>query len=556
MKIVEGIPPKGKYDIVAIDLEVVGAKRNQLHRPYGEFALASIAVGKEVYVIRKLSDLEKALMRVDNAMWVFQNANFDVPHIRRWVDIDDRPIDKFWDTLIVERILYNGYYDDFDLRAMARRYLNIILKKEIRKGFYDEGAAVTNEMVKYGAMDAYATRHIAPLQMMLLDQSPDAKKVWEWIDGPVFWAIQAQKGFKLNLRKWDALADKNAAIALEIKESLGFNPASPKQTLNALRENGIHVASTGAEILVHYRESKLVQKILEFRKAQKLTTTYGKNFHDVVEKDGRVYTDISVNKAITGRTASSGPNLQNQPHDPEFRACYEADKGNVIVKVDFSSQEPRISAILSQDKGLLDIFSTGKDLYLTVARAIYKDPNLKFTSKDDPLRRRAKAVTLGTNYGLQPEGLAEREEIELIEATILIDSYLRAFSGLSSWMKQTQILAAKNEYVKTPGGRTVHINPYMRNWANVAINAPIQGGGADQIKRAMIRIYEKTGRRKFPIIAPIHDELIGECSRKEGPATKNLISKCMIDAFVDIVGNQIPCEVEAIIGKNWAGEKV
>ena len=149
MKIVEGIPPKGKYDIVAIDLEVVGAKRNQLHRPYGEFALASIAIGKEVYVIRKLSDLEKALERVDNAIWVFQNANFDVPHIRRWVDIDDRPIDKFWDTLIVERILYNGYYDDFDLRAMARRYLNIILKKEIRKGFYDEGAAVTNEMVKY-----------------------------------------------------------------------------------------------------------------------------------------------------------------------------------------------------------------------------------------------------------------------------------------------------------------------------------------------------------------------------------------------------------------------
>ena len=144
-----GLPPPQRNNLIAIDLEMFGLSRPRLHRPDGELALAAFADGNCVYVVDSIQDLRKAYANVRNNVLAFHNAMFDVSHLRRWVNFPPRSGYNIWDTMLVERVLWNGYYDEFSLADCVRRELGIQMSKEERKEFKGQRVPITKDMMEY-----------------------------------------------------------------------------------------------------------------------------------------------------------------------------------------------------------------------------------------------------------------------------------------------------------------------------------------------------------------------------------------------------------------------
>ncbi|MEM4721812.1 MAG: hypothetical protein QXT73_07130, partial [Candidatus Methanomethylicaceae archaeon] len=177
IEIIHGIPPKLQPNtFVAIDTEWFGVDQKRVHRPTsGTFALMTVCFEpNKVYVISDGKDIGKALSNLEDAIWVIQDSKFDITHLRKLVEI--KPRRRLWDTLLIEKILWGGYYDNFSLKHMARRYLGIILDKSVRERFNDTGR-VTGEMVRYACLDAVICYRIFLEQYKSWNR--DVRRIWE-----------------------------------------------------------------------------------------------------------------------------------------------------------------------------------------------------------------------------------------------------------------------------------------------------------------------------------------------------------------------------------------
>lgn len=547
IKWLEELPPNNLTGTVALDLEILQMDRKQLHRPSGKFGSLGVSDGTNVWLILNEKDVPAALKRINKCQWAFHNASFDIRQLRRWAIVEPREI---WDTLLMERILFGGWYDSFELRDLARRYLGVVLSKETRKQM-STADVMTSEMKLYAAKDALYTAQIVQAQRKVIETGrDDALLVWTTVDQPAFWATLDFKGFKLDRKRWLSLAEENRAVADKTAAELGFNPGSPVQVKAALAKAKIKVENTRELTLQDHADNPLVQKILTYREAAKRASTYGTSFvEDYVEDDDRIYSEYQTVKAETGRMASGGPNMQNQPHDPEYRACFVAGKGNRLLIADYSQQEPRCGAALSQDVELLAAFASGEDVHLAVARLVYHDPNME---KSDPRRRHAKTLNLGISYGLTAQGLSLRTGLPIEECEDLVLRYFKRFSGLKRWIDASRRDAMHYGYVSTAAGRRVWINPYSRQWMNNAINAPIQGTAADITKRALGFLHAYYGSN-LPVVAVVHDEIVMEVPTGEANKHAKVLRDCMERAFAEIVpGVSRKNLVDISIGKTWA----
>ena len=304
--IFHSLPPKlTSEDVVAIDLELSGLREDQLHRPYGHLAsLACCSDGKNVYIVFDESDVQEFLGRISEATWIFHNAIFDLGHLRRWATISDRK--NMRDTMLIEKIMWSDYYDDFGLNDLVRRYLRAYLPKDVRKEFQELAGPMTREQIEYAALDVVGTWMVDKEQQKILSEQDG--KIWKAIDRPTVWTALSLSGFGLDTELWGLLADKNEEIVQRIEIELGqtyghiepitsgrgknkvtsdvfipFNPASPSQVLSVLHSIGINVSSTGDDELRPYIENWFVESILEYRTAAKRASTYGRSYLKFVE---------------------------------------------------------------------------------------------------------------------------------------------------------------------------------------------------------------------------------------------------------------------------------
>jgi len=176
--------------------------------------------------------------------------------------------------------------------------------------------------------------------------------------------------------------------------------------------------------------------------------------------------------------------------------------------------------------------------------------------KSDELRSKAKAINFGIIYGISSFGLARQLDISKQESAEYIKSYLEAYPGIDSYMKNSIQLAKENGYVKTISGRKCFIheinnkNFVIRNEAErLAINAPIQGSAADIVKIAMIRLDKKLEELglKSKIILQIHDELVIEALQSEVEIVKEILKSEMEKALI----LEVPLKVDISVGESW-----
>jgi DNA polymerase I len=275
--------------------------------------------------------------------------------------------------------------------------------------------------------------------------------------------------------------------------------------------------------------------------------------------------------------ASQNPNLQNIPIKTEYgrriRGAFVADKGNVLVALDYSQIELRIAAGLSGDENLCEVFRSGGDVHTAVASRVFQVPA---ENVDREMRRRAKVINFGILYGMGVNALRANlgSEVSRTEAGEFLDNYFKTFSGLAEFLEKTKRNAEQNGYTETLFGRRRYFEgfkshiPGMRAQAErMAINAPFQGTNADIVKIAMVRadaLIEKhqwrdpstsSGQAKVKLALQVHDELIYEMHSDEVEKATSVIKEAMESVVSPEKLHGVPIIVEAKVGHNWGEMK-
>ena len=303
----------------------------------------------------------------------------------------------------------------------------------------------------------------------------------------------------------------------------------------------------------------LPTRILEWRQLAKLKSTYADALVEEINPEtGRVHTSFAMAIASTGRLSSTDPNLQNIPIRTEegsrIRRAFIAEPGHVLVSADYSQIELRLLAHVADLPVLKDSFTNGEDIHARTASEVFGVP---MAGMDPMTRRRAKAINFGIIYGISGFGLARQLGITPGEARGYIDRYFERYPGIRAYMERTKDDARIKGYVISPFGRRCWVpgiadkNPARRAYAErQAINAPLQGGAADIIKRAMVQLpaaLQAAGLRAR-LLLQVHDELLFEAPEHEADTLASVARQVMECA----ASLSVPLVVETGIGKTWA----
>jgi len=411
------------------------------------------------------------------------------------------------------------------------------------------------------------TRILDEIDMPLTKVLADMEMTGALIDINFFGKMSKELGIRL------------AEIEKQVYDMAGkaFNINSPQQLSDVLfnhirldppdktRKTATGFYSTSADVLDALRgQHPILDYILEQRELSKLKSTYVDALPAAINSaTGRVHTSYSQVGAVTGRLSSNNPNLQNIPIRTEtgrrVRNGFIADKGNVLLSVDYSQVELRIVAHIAGDKAMLSAFQAGEDIHATTAAAIY-DIELDKVTKD--MRRHAKAINFGLIYGMSAFGLTRSTELTLAEAEDFVKAYFRKFPDIKRYLDGIRRQAAEVGYVETLLGRRRYF-PALQGKVNVqiknreereAINTPIQGTAADIMKIAMLKIPPalKSEKLKAKMLLQVHDELVLECPKNEMIRTAKVVQETMANAYP----LSIPLETEARAGVNWGEMEV
>ncbi|MGE4528518.1 MAG: DNA polymerase, partial [Rhodospirillaceae bacterium] len=234
--------------------------------------------------------------------------------------------------------------------------------------------------------------------------------------------------------------------------------------------------------------------------------------------------------------------------------AFIAAPGNLLVSADYSQIELRLMAHVGDVAALKEAFEGGADIHAATASQVFGVP---IEGMDPMLRRRAKAINFGIIYGISPFGLARQLDIPQAEARAYIDAYFARYPEIRAYMETTKDFARAHGHVRTPFGRLCATpgiaakNPAQKAFAErAAINAPIQGGAADIMKRAMIEVDAAlaASRLAAKAILQVHDELVFEVAESDADALVALIKPVMENA----VSLSVPLVVDAGKGRTWA----
>jgi ribonuclease D len=261
MHIRNEIPPKFPNNTyIAIDTEHFRQQTGKLHRPHGKFAIMTFCTMPDfVWYITDPAEISIALKTLDNCVWVIQNAKYDLTQLKPYTVIPPRT--RLIDTMLIERILWNGYYDSFSEDSMARRYLNIEMSdKDYWQKWFSEHDELTPGAIEYSCNDTNILIQIWNEQKKLLTKTD--MKIWREIDQPALWAVLDFQGFRIDPEAWTNLAESNKEKVKEIDADIEINPRSNPQVLKLLR-------NLGFTNLQNTQEKSLQKAIRKYPRQQK-----------------------------------------------------------------------------------------------------------------------------------------------------------------------------------------------------------------------------------------------------------------------------------------------
>ena len=548
------------------------------HRQGGGDLFGSSALSDGQMDLAAVLAVLKPVLEDAAVLKIAQNMKYDAKIFAR-LGVRVGPFD---DTMLMSYAMHAGrHYHGMD--TLSQEYLGhtpIPIKPLLGAG----KAAITFDRVPIAAAVNYAAED-ADITLRLWELfKPDLHRaqvttVYETLERPLVPVLAEMEmaGIKVDRdtlsRMSNAFSQKMAGLEAEIHELAGekFNVGSPKQlgeilfdkmSLKGGEKGKTGAYATGADILEDLAAEghDLPARVLDWRQLSKLKSTYTDALQDHINPEtGRVHTSYSIAGAVTGRLASTDPNLQNIPVRSEegrrIRQAFVAEAGKKIVSLDYSQIELRILAHVADIPALKQAFRDGLDIHAMTAAEMFNVPLDQMTGD---IRRQAKAINFGVIYGISGFGLARNLRIPRDVAQGFIDRYFERFPGIKAYMDATVAFAKEHGYVQTLFGRKIHtpeINakgPQAGFAKRAAINAPIQGTAADVIRRAMIRMPAAIAGMPAKMLLQVHDELIFEVEEAAVADVIAVVKGVMEGAAAPAVHLSVPLTVEGGSGANWA----
>ena len=512
---------------------------------------------------------------------IFQHAKYDLEVMARAENggfADISPID---DTMMLSYAMEAGRHghgmDELSVLHLGHKPISFDEVTGTGKARMLFSEVPLDKATAYAAEDADVTLRLWLLLRPRL-RADGALASYEQIERrmiPVLRAMEAA-GVKVDgaelARIGEDFAGRLAVLEAAIHQLAGraFNVGSPKQLgeilfdemgLSGGRKGKTGAYSTDAAVLeeLSVQGVELAGKVLEWRQLAKLKSTYVEGLAAQIDPtDKRVHTSYQMAITSTGRLSSTDPNLQNIPIRSEegmrIRRAFIADKGNVLLAADYSQIELRLLAHLADVPTLREAFAAGEDIHARTASEIFGIPRDKV---DKEARRRAKMINFGIIYGMSAFGLATRLGIPPGEGRSIIDAYFAQYPGIRQEMERLKEEARTHGFVRTPFGRKLWIpdiatrDPVRRAGAErAAINAPFQGGAAEIIKRAMVRLPRALhdAGLKARMLLQVHDELVFEVPEAEVEATSAIVRQIM----ESVATLRVPLSVDIGQGHSWA----
>jgi DNA polymerase-1 len=483
------------------------------------------------------------------------------------------------DTLLQSYVLESHRPHNMD--SLALRHLDVkttsyddVTGKGVNRIGFDEVAL--DIATQYAAEDADITLRLHQTLYPDIQKDERLNYIYREIEMPVLDVLfEIERNgvlldYKLLQRQSHELGEKLQSLEQQAHTLAGqpFNLNSPKQIqeilftqlkLPVIKKTPTGVPSTDEDVLQQLAlDYPLPKLLLDYRGLAKLKSTYTDKLPLMMDRNtGRVHTNYAQAVAVTGRLASSDPNLQNIPvrtsEGRRIREAFIAPLGHKIVSADYSQIELRIMAHISQDEGLLKAFAAGEDIHRATAAEILGIP---LDQVDQEQRRYAKVINFGLIYGMSEFGLASQLGIERSAARAYMERYFARYPGVDAYMRQTREKARQLGYVETVLGRRLWLpeinnaNGNRRQGAErAAINAPMQGTAADIIKLAMIAVrnWLHQERLNSKLIMQVHDELVLEVPDDEVALVKDTLPECM----GNVLQLDAPLLIEVGVGDNW-----
>ena len=426
---------------------------------------------------------------------------------------------KLYDGFIAEKMRWLGYpsgMHSLSLKSAGENYLGIELDKSIR-GEIIWRKELTDEIIIYSANDVKYLEDIMNKQLEIL--LPRGQKLALEVENRAILPTAYFEfcGVNLDVEKWKAKMAKDQEALNKAKERLdnfvvdmykedksfskfikivepdlfGFSKAGPacninwnssKQVILFLESLGFKLEtkdkatggikkSVDATVIEGQKNVHPIAEVyLNFKAAQKVTSTYGQNFLDLINPvTGRLHTSFNQIGTDTHRYSSGGGedkevipgkkvplvNLQNLPADAETRACFCAEKGNKWISADYSGEESVILANIAKDTAMIDLFTNGcGDLHSLVAKMVYPEELHDIPVEDvkklrPDLRKKAKAPEFTFAYGGDANTLIGRDHIPEEEARQIEANYRKGFKGVAAYQAYQRKIVMQLGYINT-----------------------------------------------------------------------------------------------------------
>jgi DNA polymerase-1 len=494
----------------------------------------------------------------------------DLKKVYKFLKKEDIQLDNFNFDVITADYVLNPEAGKIDLKSISSRYLNWspdeINDSPSSKEIDEMADTISGRLAVVIKLSEVMTEEIKRQEMSALYDDVEMKVL-------KILAEMEISGIKIDSKELNSASDEFrkevARLEEEIYKAAGekFNINSPKQLAVILFEKlGLEPDrktktgySTGEDVLHKLiKQHELPKMILEYRKYQKLISTYIDPISLMMDPGTkRLHTTFNITGTATGRLSSSNPNLQNIPvrtHDGKIiRKTFIADEGKVLLSADYSQIDLRVLAHISGDKNLIKSFKDGADVHRLTASKVFGVEPAEVTPD---MRKKAKAVNFGIAYGMSSKGLTKRVGMSENESEEFIAKYFEEYPGINEYINETVNEAKKKYYVKTILNRRRPLpemnsrNPMRRSLTErMAINTPIQGSSADIIKVAMVELDKEFNfnRGDFKLLLQIHDELLFEVPENKVESLKEIIREKMEHA----VKLSVPVIVDFKQGKNW-----
>lgn len=553
--------------------------------PYrGDLRLVQLSDGKNTHVIdlkpfrekgdtRTMPELAplRDLLSNGRQTKIAHNAKFDSKWVRHHLGAE---LNGVFDTYLASQLIAAGDQDRrHSLADVAQFFISAELDKSQQISDWSANE-LSQSQIEYAARDAAV---MVPLHEQVAarlktdDLEQVAKLEFECVM-PI--AEMELNGFYLEAPRWREQLDRvkvaQAKAADELQEMLSagvaqaslfgrseINLDSQQQVTDALLNLGVPVPRTTRawELQPLAADYPVVAKLLEYRGVAKSLTSFGEKILEFIEpKTGRIHADFRQIGAPTGRFSCSNPNLQQIPHDEQYRRCFTAPEGRKLVIADYSQIELRILAEFSDDENFINAFVSGQDFHTITAAQVFGVKPEDITGEQ---RSFAKRLNFGIVYGIGASRFALMTGLGQTEAENTMRKYFGTFRGLDKYLRESGNKVVAERQARTASGRMMRLRFDENDRQQVSsarrngINMPIQGTSADILKRALRLLHNQIVGTSAKLVNIVHDEIIVECNAAEAESVVAKLEKAMCSAGEEYV-KKVPVKVDVHLADEWA----